>query len=249
MTALKILWHDILLVWTFFTRIPAPHFRTERQLSQALWALPLIGLSVGVGQYGGLWLFAFLPDGVWGAGSIAVIVIGLILTGALHWDGLADVFDGLGVGKDRRQQVMRDPAIGSFGVLALITVFLFQTALLNHILDETQQHLILIFILTAVGSRAYMGLIWALLPSPDSMSQASRLGRPSVLGQLIPLSLVLIFSIWLGFVSIWGLLVLAALGLMWAWLIYRWLGGATGDGLGACQVIGETLILLFIVAM
>ena len=62
MNALKALWHDILLVWTFF-RIPAPEFLAERRLSQALWALPLAGVVIGLAQYVGIALLMFsLPE-------------------------------------------------------------------------------------------------------------------------------------------------------------------------------------------
>ena len=50
MNALRPILSDILLVWSFFTRIPAPPFRTGRKIGQALWALPLVGIVIAGAQ-------------------------------------------------------------------------------------------------------------------------------------------------------------------------------------------------------
>ena len=128
MIALKTVWHDILLVWTFFTRIPAPPFMTERKLSQALWALPLVGLIIAFAQVMGatlaLYWLGFSPF----LFGVVMVLAPMLLTGGLHWDGLADVFDGLGVSKSRRLEVMRDPHVGAFGVMGLVGLSLLYVA-------------------------------------------------------------------------------------------------------------------------
>ena len=58
---------------------------------------------------------------------LLAIIARLLLTGALHEDGLADFFDGMGGGTSRERilQIMKDSHIGTYGVLGLIMYFLF----------------------------------------------------------------------------------------------------------------------------
>ena len=257
MNALKNLWHDVLLVWTFFTRIPAPHFMTERKLGQALWALPLVGVVIAVVQASFLFVFdkiLVLPPFV---GVVLVILLPIVLTGALHWDGLADFFDGLGVGKDRRATVMRDSSVGVFGLLAVLGFFLLQIAAIISIVRPDGTHapfsydvnlitftdIWLLFLAAAITSRAGMGLVWAIFPALDSDSQAKQFGRPAKIPQAIlfitPIALVLIFS------GAWLATIIFLLGFgVWMLLVRRSLSGVNGDVLGATQVVLETLIVV-----
>lgn len=110
----------------FFTRIPVwrltdiPADKYKRVVD--LW--PLAGWITGgitaLALWGGLQIFPTV---------VAVIVaftIRLILTGALHEDGLADFIDGTGGGTSRTRilDIMKDSAIGSYGVIGLILYFL-----------------------------------------------------------------------------------------------------------------------------
>ena len=117
---------DILLALTFFTRIPI-HFiaKYDRTLMQACWCFPLIG--AGIGLAGGTFFYILLvvqiPVAISAVMAICFIVI---LTGALHEDGLADTADGLGGGNDKKSKIekMRDSKIGSYGVLAILLITL-----------------------------------------------------------------------------------------------------------------------------
>lgn len=261
MNAFRTIWHDILLVWTFFTRIPAPHFMTERKLSQALWALPLVGIAIWVvlifvltvlGELGGIAAqmerqsSGFLSD-AWNSDvpgqALVLVLIPIALTGAIHWDGLADLFDGLGVNRDRRLVVMRDSAIGTFGVIALISVFALQWHFYESAFWNVEDILLIL-----IASRAFMALNWALSGAIDSESQTSKLGQPNWFPQLLTLSLCLAILLLLGSFSWLGVIVLIFAALGWSLLVRYWIGGASGDGLGAIQVVSET-ILIFCVAI
>ena len=114
------------------------------------------------------------------AGSFVAVVIGLVLTGALHWDGLADVFDGAGGWEGSAPA--GDAGSHLLGVLVFLPWWLFlglQIMLISNIGSRRSWPIFLIFILMAVGSGAYMGALWAALPSADGDTQTSRLGRPS----------------------------------------------------------------------
>ncbi|MFP5452385.1 MAG: adenosylcobinamide-GDP ribazoletransferase, partial [Thermoleophilia bacterium] len=106
---------------TFLTIAPlgrrAP--RSGKLGPAAAW-FPLVGGAVGLAA-GGLRAGA---DPLVGAvpATVLAVIAGVVLTGGLHQDGLADCADGLGArgGLERRLAVMRDPVVGAFGVLALI---------------------------------------------------------------------------------------------------------------------------------
>ena len=257
MNALKTIYHDILLVWTFFTRIPAPHFMTERKLSQALWALPLVCLVIGIVQIL-VWICSthFIAEPFLSA--VLLVVVPMILTGALHWDGLADYFDGLGVQKIRRSEVMRDSSLGTFGALTLLCFALLQVAAYQVILGPGSyvpfshdlrwnlgdQAIIAGFL--PLISRFCMALLWGVLPPMDGASQVSRLGRPFWPLQLIYTALILVLlALVLGPLVVIGF---AIISLVWTWFVSRSLDGINGDGLGASQVFFDTALLMSVIA-
>jgi adenosylcobinamide-GDP ribazoletransferase len=95
----------------------------------ALW-FPAVGAVVG-GIVAGARLLAgeVLPAD---AATVLALAAGVLVTGALHEDGLADTADALGAhaGRDRRLEILRDPRVGTFGVLAVVFALLFAFALL-----------------------------------------------------------------------------------------------------------------------
>jgi adenosylcobinamide-GDP ribazoletransferase len=95
---------------------------------RALAGFPLVGLVVGA-AVGGSWL---LLDQAFPSLLAATLVVGadLVLTGALHLDGLADAADGLlpHATRARRLEIMRSPDIGAFGTATVVTVLLVRTA-------------------------------------------------------------------------------------------------------------------------
>jgi len=105
----------------FLTRIPTPSLAEFEpgQITRAARYFPLVGQVVGGLCAGALLLADHVWTG-WLAALIAVLV-GVLVTGAFHEDGLADTADGLGGGRDpaRRLEIMKDSRLGTYGVLAL----------------------------------------------------------------------------------------------------------------------------------
>ncbi|MFT7596440.1 MAG: adenosylcobinamide-GDP ribazoletransferase, partial [Paracoccaceae bacterium] len=114
---------DVAVAFVLLTRLPLPTLPDHAFARQAhaAWAFPLVGLVVALlaGGMGWAALRLGLP-----ASIAAGLVLGaqIMLTGAMHEDGLADTADGLwgGFNADRRLEIMKDSAIGTYGVLALI---------------------------------------------------------------------------------------------------------------------------------
>jgi adenosylcobinamide-GDP ribazoletransferase len=230
----------------FFTRIPVttPACGAE-QLAGAAWAFPLIGAGIG-----GVAAFAFLLAQVLGLGdwpaAMLAVLAGVVLTGALHEDGLADTADGLIGGRYRNERlaIMRDSRHGTFGVLAIVLSVLLRGAALAGIGEAIYAGLALI---AAHGaSRAALPLAMRALAPARADGLGTAAGRPRTL-------------LALGALAIGLLVTLAALGprrgaiafglagaalFAFGVLAHRRIGGYTGDVLGAFQQIGEIVMLL-----
>lgn len=105
----------------FYTRIPVGRASASPgDLAAAAPWFPVAGLCVGV-AVGGAYaaLSAGLPNPL--AATLAVLA-GAALTGAFHEDGLADVADAFAGAytRERRLEILDDPRLGTFGVIALV---------------------------------------------------------------------------------------------------------------------------------
>lgn len=124
---------EFLLMLSFFTRLPVPtvEFTEERYRRGLVW-VPFIGLIMGLLLYAVSFLHLVLDPAMV---ALALIAVWLILSGALHLDGLADSFDGLFSGRDRERilSIMHDSHIGTFGVIGLIFYFCFSLIILQRI--------------------------------------------------------------------------------------------------------------------
>jgi adenosylcobinamide-GDP ribazoletransferase len=218
---------------------------------------PLVGAIIG-GVVGVLWWAAGKAWAPIVAGAVAVVV-DVVATGGLHLDGLADTADGLvpPMEKSRRLEVMRDPAVGAFGAMALITVLLLRVAAFA---STTARPLVVAGLWC--GSRTAMALAVRSLPyaqpegglasafgatAPGSQRRLPRRtpGTGAVVSIVAAVALALGLAILGG--GIHGLAAVGgeALGVAAVlWLGLRRIGGFTGDVLGAAGVVGETVGLL-----
>jgi adenosylcobinamide-GDP ribazoletransferase len=240
-------WEELRLALVFLTRLPlaAPLPLPRGALARAGWAFPLVG--VGVGLFGGILYSlasAALAPGL--VPALAAVAATVLLTGALHEDGLADTADGLGGGasRERKLAIMRDHQIGTYGVLALLFSVGLRTAALAAIGDGGR----VAAALMAAHALARGGLpttLYALDPAREDGLGATA-GRPE-LGIVIVAGGIGVLVTLLGFGAVAGLgAVIAAslaMGLV-ALLARRQIGGYTGDVLGAIEQTGEIAILL-----
>lgn len=225
-------------------RVAAPY----PSIAAARWAFPLCGLVVGGLAWGG---FAFaaalgLPPAV---AAWAAIGAGLLATGALHEDGLADFADGLGGGRDRESKlaIMRDSRIGSYGVLALLVALGARAACLGELAGATGA----IGAAGAAGAAAFVGLAalsrGCMIVAADGLkpARADGLGR----GMAAPaggwrtwigVALAVACAAPLGVPGLMAALAMAVAAATLAWVAKRQIGGQTGDVLGAIQAVAET---------
>lgn len=233
----------------FCTRLPLARTTPEKAIAKAAWALPLAGLVVGL--IGAL-VYALshrlgLP--AWPAAALTVAAT-LVVTGALHEDGLADTADGFGGGNTRQQKldIMRDSRTGAYGVCALVLSLLLRVAALASLADT---HAV---VWALVGShsaaRATMPVLMWLLPPARGDGLSHDAGRPpgeSVAAAAAIAFVVLLFCLYPIRGVIAALLLVAVVALM-AWLSMRQIDGQTGDVVGALEQVAEIVVLLVAVA-
>jgi len=231
----------------FSTRLPLGHTAPVggAELAEAIWALPLAGLVVGIIAAVVYAVVHRLGVPAWPAAALA-LAAALLATGCLHEDGLADTADGFGGGatRERKLDIMRDSRIGVYGVCALVVALLIRIGAVADIGDPS---LVAWALIAAHGAgRATLpGFMYFVTPArSDGLSSGA--GQPTqrqaIAGAVLG---VLILLICLGFerALIAAVLLVIATALV-ARLSTAQIGGQTGDVIGALEQTGEMIVLL-----
>ena len=241
---------DLKVALLFLTRLPiqVDGAVTMRDLAAAVYAFPLVGAVIGLLAGLAYWIALQLSLPALPAALIAIVTM-LLLTGALHEDGLADTADGLG-GRDRARalEIMADSRIGSFGALALMVSLLARLIALAPMWDPRQVAIVLVG--AAMASRAVMPVVMLLQPSARGDGLAAATGRPEPVRVMLGCFLAIGATVMLLplAVAVPALVASAALSLLVAAWLGRRLGGCTGDTLGAVQQVAEIAFLFAIVS-
>jgi adenosylcobinamide-GDP ribazoletransferase len=208
-------------------------------------AFPLVGALIGA--------VAAAADlgahGIPGAfRDVGILAFWAAATGALHYDGLADLLDGLGGdGVEQRLRIMRDGAIGTFAVLGLVLVIAVELGALSRLHGPRRP--------CALIAAPLLGR-WAMLLT----AFRARSARPDGLGREFVRRLSGAEVAWATATVAGGLVLLYGTPIPWVWLPVALVaggvrglagarfGGVTGDVLGASGKIGEALALAWFAA-
>lgn len=233
----------------FLTALPSGEVSGVIPISRTAWAWPLVGALLGVIFTLAYWAASAASQSHEISATLAVIA-GLLASGALHEDGLADLADGIGGGSDpkRRLEIMRDSRLGSYGAIALIVTLSLTILLWSDLPRDSVLPAAL-----SVGAISRMALpMWlsqfptarvdglGLLASQDiggaSITAAIAIG--SIIAFLMLPPVIAVFAI------------SACLTAQLATCLYALsrLGGITGDVMGAAQIIGSLASLLTLAA-
>jgi adenosylcobinamide-GDP ribazoletransferase len=243
-----------LIAVQFLTRIPTP--RLERLppdwLARSGKYFPIVGALIG-----GLSALTLLGAHlVWRSGPLPALIalaVGLVLTGALHEDGLADTADGFGGGRspEQRLAIMKDPRLGAYGALTLgFTLAIKAAALCALPVQLAAAGLVC----AHVGARA--AAVWTMSFLPYAADPtASKVEAPHRALKTWELALTLAVAlapILLLMRPAAGLACAGAAALT-ALLVARGsarrIGGHTGDVLGAVEQVYELVFLLLLSAL
>lgn len=220
----------------FLTRLPAPRVTvSDAEFAASMRWFPVVGIIIGALIAGTGWTAAHVD--AW-TGALGALGAWVLVTGALHLDGLGDMADAAGAAhksRDRVFAVLADPHLGSFGVTAIALQLVAKLVLL-HALIERGAFIALVGVPFAARIAP---LFWtrSIAPLHDGLGARFR-------GAIRPLDL-----------GLWTLALLAAavrhpallatipFGALWgSWLVRR-IGGISGDGHGAGIELIETAVL------
>jgi len=240
----------LVLAVRFLTIVPVPGREGTGlgALGRAAWWFPAVGVGLGACLVAADHVFALLFPPL--LGSILVIGLWKVLTGGIHLDGLADVFDGLaGRDAERRLAIMRDSRIGVFGATALVLCLLILTGALDALPAVRRPAILLLA--PAVGRLAPL-LIGPLFPAATPGQGAGAAFLDGLSPWAAPVSVAGLWILATALLGPWGgLLVSFALGsvLLWAVFVASRLGGLTGDALGSSVEVCELATLVAAAAL
>lgn len=245
-TGLASLVWDVPAALVLLTRLPMPALPQKAfdHPARAVWAYPLVGLFLAliIGGVTSLATALGLPASITAGLALAALVM---LTGAMHEDGLADTADGLWGGYDRarRLEIMKDSRIGAYGVLALIIVMGLRWLGLAEVPWAA-------LVAALVLSRAMMPVLMLALPHARSDGLSHSVGAPPlarvVAGVLIGAGIA---AALVGTAGIIALCVAGSVTAVIGGVAHRKIGGQTGDILGATQIMVEVAVLLCLVVV
>lgn len=250
-TSVKTRWYDTL--WAaliFFTRLPFWRVYQPPQASYKavveFW--PLTGWLTGGAMAATLYFGSIILP--WSVAVIAAIVVRLLITGALHEDGLADFLDGFGGGGDRARilAIMKDSHIGTYGVLGLI---LYMLLLGTTLYSMTPIVAALIVFAADPFAKMVTSQLVNMLPYARREEEAKNktvYRKPSLAAGLsltvqglLPMALM----IWLTGISWYLIIAIPALVMYFLYLLLlRKIQGYTGDCCGAVCLLVELAVYL-----
>ena len=236
----------------FFTRLPVPssaQYDPEDLQRAAAW-FPLVGWLVGAVAAAVWWASAQVWTPALASGlSLAST---LLLTGAFHEDGFADVCDGFGGGytKERVLEIMRDSRVGAFGAMGVVVMLGLKWQAVSALPVAGITGAMVIFAGHTVSRAAAVSLMAVLPYVREEAGKAKPLatqlsGGRWVVALVCGLAPLALLPLWSG---------CAVAGVFAVWLVLaawfrRRLGGYTGDCLGAAQQVTEVVFYLAMLAL
>ncbi|MFM8856157.1 MAG: adenosylcobinamide-GDP ribazoletransferase [Actinomycetota bacterium] len=233
--------HHITVTIGFLTRIPVRH-APDVHMGRVASLFPVIGLLIGAITAG---VFALAAEILTiGSAAALALVVGVLVTGAFHLDGLADSADALvgGTTPERRLEILKDSRHGTYGVAAIVCQVLVQFSLVSS--QTVGTGVVMLLIAHSVGRAVAVSVMKAAPPAHEGLG-AIYVRDVSRFDQAI--ALFVGGAVITALLGPWGLVVLAA-GIVIAGIFARRcaarIGGLVGDVLGATEQVAETLLMI-----
>lgn len=237
---------SFLAAMMMFTRLPLWKVVQvdKKYYSNVLLYWPLVGFITGSATWATLYLVSMLG---WAdlPACILAIAVRLLLTGALHEDGLADFFDGFGGGTDKEKilAIMKDSHIGSYGTIGLIVYFLLYASFLYSLPTNAQAGII-------IGADVLSKLVTAAMINTLPYARTEETSKTKVLYnsirllkllQMAIICIVPLYFLGTNFLAIIPMLIVT-IGLRY--YFKRKIDGYTGDCCGASVLLAEQAFYL-----
>ncbi|SEJ18433.1 cobalamin-5'-phosphate synthase [Dyadobacter koreensis] len=242
----------------FYTRLPIPAWigYSPEDMNKSTRYLPLIGWIVGFISGVFLLLGSFLID--LSTGIILSMISSILLTGAFHEDGFADACDGFGGGwtKEKILEIMKDSRVGTYAVVGLILLLGLKFSLLQALIPfiQNQPVLVLLTLISAHTLSRFMAVTMIFTHAYVRFTNDSKSKPVAEIGSKNTLLIAALFAIVpllaLSFLLNQPVLLLVVpflylIKIMLARYFTKWIGGYTGDCLGATQQVCEIGFYMF----
>jgi len=256
-------WKIFLTAVMFLTRIRVPSSIDHRPeyLQQSPRYFPLIGWIVG--GISALTFLVFNKLFSENIGLLASIIAGILTTGAFHEDGFADTCDGFGGGwtKEKILLIMKDSRLGTFGVIGLVSILAAKFTILKELPKFTPvsiHNTLNIFlnyrffigmVLTGHSLSRFMGVTMLqqyeyVTPDDTGKSKPVTTARLSLSSLLVAALFALLPMVLLPPVFLFAIVPVFIARSMLGAYFKKWIGGYTGDCLGAIQQVSEIVFYL-----
>lgn len=237
---------SLLLAISFLTIAPVYGNRIagDKEFANSLYYYPVVGFIIGIVLAGVSRLTELLGPGI--AAEALILCTWVLLTGALHLDGVMDSADGLFSGRDkeRKLEIMKDSRVGAMGAITLVIILLLKLAFLDGLLPGDKIRVL--FLAPAVGR--FM-MVYAICRYPYARNVSglgAAFGGEAGPVKLAVAALILLAGAWLAYAwtALTALFITVGLGMVAAAWIAKQLGGMTGDTFGALCESCETIFII-----
>ena len=244
------LWAQIRLAASFLTILPVGPRRpaTAEDLAGSFGWFPLLGFVLGAMLVMEDRILAHLIGAA--IRSALLIMTLVVITGAVHLDGLADAADALGAGGDRTRalEIMRDSGLGSFGTAAIFFVLALKIVAIASAVNAARAAAL--YLAPGLGRWAMVAVAYRLDYLRHTGAGAALLAgggsRNFALASAIALAGAAVMGWFDSSHAVRACVVAAPLTLIARVFYRRWLGGVTGDLIGAAGEIVETAVLIVV---
>ena len=234
---------DVRVAIAFLTRLPMPHPEGAHPANfvRAHRAFPLVGAAIGLAV-----ALLYLGLTALGVPALAAAALALgasaLLTGALHEDGLADMADGFGGGRDRaaKLEIMRDSRLGTYGAMILLVSF---ATKLSALAALPKAAVVPTLVACHALARGILPVMVIVLPPARKDGLAATVGPPTHATAAVAVVSALVIA----FIALpWTLapvaaLVAAACACAVGALAQRQIGGQTGDAVSYTHLTLPTI--------
>ena len=248
---------SLVMAFACFSRIPVPNVKWEDSSMRFMMCFfPLVGVVVGLL----VWLWLLVCDLV-GFGAIArgagIALVPIVVTGGIHVDGLADVFDAQSshAEPDRKREILKDPHLGAFAAIGLVSYMIAYFALgceAPALADAGKVGLL--FVLLHAYSRCLSGIATTVFPQNASQGMLAQFHDSANKGAVVALAVEAIACVAAFVVAspLAGVLMAVAglLSLLWIFVFSRrQFGGMSGDLAGCFLQVAEIAMLACLVVV
>lgn len=243
--------NNFLLMLQFLTRIPINKNLEcdSKNFRRGAFYLPIVGFIVGGIQ----WIIYYLLNKVLPPSltAIFVVLIAVLVTGALHVDGLGDTCDGFYAfkGRDRIIEIMKDSRIGTFACIAIVMDILLKASAASYIIEH---NIALILIVAPVIARFSIVLI-SLISKPAKSNGSGNLFIGNMSKCVAALSAATAIAISILFLGVKASVIIFVVAVIITFLSMKYstskIGGLTGDILGANNELVEIFVMIVFIAI